>query len=461
MSVSIGWERDRVSRFADTTSNHAYLADEEEEDMNRTRRRVSFLGLIAVLALVAGACNGGTSETTVATTAPPETTAAPPDTTAAPPDTTAAPTEPVMIGILTDLTGFTPWAVQARDGMLLAAEEINAAGGIDGRMIEMVTEDSANDAEAGATGHERLVEAGVVALGGVISSTVGATVSPLAEAAQIPTFLIKSGTEAALTQDSRYMFRTCLPAAPMAAGPVLQYAQGAGFTNVGVIVADYPWGQSFAAAFTAAFEGSGIEYGEIQVAPVPPDTDFTPFVRNIDTDAQLLVATGHPPGNTAIVTLSADLLGDVPVTGAWVPPNLAVGGLADLAIGRFTDFACADYTSAGYAALAERYLAFSENQFMSDDAVAGFGIVTMIAAAVAEVGDDPTAIADYIRGETFELEGYAHPLSWTEWGELASSAPVVNQIIEGPAPEGLNEAGTWWIEVVSQSEILEPYVPGS
>ncbi|MCI0543352.1 MAG: ABC transporter substrate-binding protein [Actinobacteria bacterium] len=419
------------------------------------------LAILATFALIAAGCSpDGATDTTAGpgTTEAPVTTAGPGTTDG--PGTTVS-SEPIKVGVLTDLTGFTPWAVQVQDGMLLAAEEINAAGGVNGRMIEIVVEDSANDADAGATGYERLVEAGVVAIGGIISSTVGATVSPLAEEAQIPTFMIKSGTQAALTQDSRYMFRTCLPAAPMAAAPVLKYAQDAGFTTVGVIVADYPWGQAFMAAFEAAFAGSGIDYGEIQVAPVPPDTDFTPFVRNIDPDAQLLVATGHPPGNTAIVTLSADLLGDVPVTGAWAPPNLAVGNLADLAIGRFVDFSCADYTGASYAALAERYLAFSENQFMSDDAVAGFGIVTMVATAAGEVGDDPVAIADYIRAGTFELEGYAHPLSWTEWGELASSAPMVNQISEGPAPEGLNEAGDWWIEVLSQSDTLDPYVPGS
>jgi branched-chain amino acid transport system substrate-binding protein len=346
--------------------------------------------------------------------------------------------------------------------MLLAAEEINAAGGVDGRMIEIIQQDDENDAEVGVTGFERLVEDGVVAVGGILSSGVGAPLSPVAEELQIPTFLVKSGTEAALTVDSRYVFRTCLPAAPMTAGPVLQYAQEQGLTNVGVIIADYPWGQSFKAAVENTFDGSGVDFGEIQVAPVPPDTDFTPFVRAMaDAGAQMVIATGHPPGNAAIAALSADLIGDVPVTGAWIPPDLAVGGLADLAIGRYADFACADYTSDGYAALAERYLAFSDNQFMSDDAVAGFGIVTMVADAVANVGDDPVAIAEYLHGQTYELEGYAHPVSWTEWGELATSQPVLTLISEGPAPEGLNEAGDWWFERLSQSEPLEPYTPGS
>jgi ABC-type branched-subunit amino acid transport system substrate-binding protein len=227
-----------------------------------------------------------------------------------------------------------------------------------------------------------------------------------------------------------------------------------------VIIADYPWGQSFKAAVEGAFEGSDVDYGEIQVAPVPPDTDFTPFVRALaDAGAEMVLATGHPPGNAAIVALSADLIGDVPVTGAWIPPDLAVGSLADIAIGRYADFACADYTSDGYAELARRYLAFSDNQFMSDDAVAGFGIVTMVADAVANVGDDPVAIAEYLHGQTYDLEGYAHPVSWTEWGELATSQPVLTQISEGPAPEGINEAGEWWFERLSQSEPLEPYQP--
>jgi hypothetical protein len=77
------------------------------------------------------------------------------------------------------------------------------------------------------------------------------------------------------------------------------------------------------------------------------------------------------------------------------------------------------------------------------------------------VGDDPVAIAEYLHGQTYELEGYAHPMAWTEWGELAQSQPIFTIISAGPAPEGLNEAGDWWFELLTQSEPLEPYVPGS
>ena len=431
--------------------------------MRTNFRRSRLLVVFAVFAVLAAAC-GSTDDTTTTTQAAAQattTTAAP--TTTEPTETTEpVSTEPIKIGMLADLTStFTPWGLNVRDGMRLAVQEINDAGGAGGRMLELVEQDSQNDPDAAATAWDRLVEDGVVAVGGVISSGVAPTAAGLAEADQIPVFFTKAGTPVSLTQDSRYTFRTCLPAAPMVAAPVLQYAQEQGLTNVGVIVADYAWGQGFKAAVEADFEGSGVDYGEIQVAPVPPTTDFTPFVRAMaDAGAQMVIATGHPPGGASIVALSADLIGDVPVTGAWTPPDRSLALIEPAtAIGRFTDFACADYTSDSYAELAERYLAFSDNLFMSDDAVSGFAIVTMVAEAVAEVGDDPVAIAEYIHANSFDMPGYAFPLSWTAWGELAEAQPIFFIINAGPAPAGLNEAGDWWVEVLSQSDPLEPYVP--
>ncbi len=427
----------------------------------KRRPSIKFFGLLFAFALVVAACSqnqpAASTEETTSTTAAASTTVG--ETTTAPPATEPASTEPIKIGVLTDLTKtFTPWAVNVRDGMLLAAQEINDAGGVDGRQIEIVIQDSENDADAAVRGFERLVEDGVVAVGGPISSTVGAAASPVADELQVPLFLVKSGTQAALTQDTRYTFRTCLPAAPMIGGPIAQYAKEQGFTKVGAIVADYAWGQAVKGALETAFADTGIEL-KIEVAPVPPSTDFTPFVRNIaDFDPQLLVASGHPPGMAAILPLAADLL-DVPVTGAFTPPDLIVGRLPDVAIGRYADFSCADYFSQEYQDLARRYLAFSDNAFMSDDAVSGYGIVQIIAQAVEAVGDDPAKIAEYVHANSFDVPGYAYTLSWTDWGELAAAQPIFVLVSEGPAPEGVNDAGDWWFERLSQSAPLEPYVP--
>ena len=410
------------------------------------------------------ACGGTGTETSA--TEPTDTTVVATTTPATTSDTAASTTavtsdEPIRIGALTSLNGpFTPWGIHVRDGMLLAASEINAAGGVDGRMIEIVVADDQSNPEEGVTAFERLVEQdGVVAVGGIISSGVGAQTTLVAEELSVPLFLVKSGSEAILTQDSRFTFRTCLPAAPMVAGPVVQYAQSEGVTRVGAIIADYAWGQAIRAALETQFAAvEGIEL-QVEVAPVE-ESDFTTYLRSLETfDPELIVATGHPPGAGPITAQSADLGFDVPITGAYTPRSLVVGGVAEAAIGRYSDFGCADVTSEGYQDLARRYLAFSENQFLEDDAVAGFGIVTMIADAISAVGDDRVAIAEYLHGQTYDLPGYSFTMGWTEWGELDQAQIAFDVIGAGPAPEGVNEAGDWYPERLLLSDPLEVYEP--
>jgi branched-chain amino acid transport system substrate-binding protein len=408
----------------------------------------------------ASATTAATDDTTTETTAATDDTTT--ETTAATDDTAGGtPTgEPIRIGALTSLTGnFAPWGIQVQDGMQLAVDEINAEGGVDGRPLELVVSDDQSNAEEGISQLERLVEDGVVGVGGIISSDVGLGTSQVAEESQVPLFLVKAGSQEILTRDSRYTFRTCLPAAPMVAGPILQYAQAQGITRVGAIIADYGWGRAIESALQETFAADPSIQLQIEVAPVG-EQDFTTYLRALEgLDPELIVATGHPPGSGAITVQSKDLGFDVPVAGAYTPLSLVVGGAADAAIGRYADFKCSDLESEEYQELARRYLAMSDNDWMSDDAVAGYGIVTMIAEAVAEVGDDPAAVAEYLHANTFDLEGYAFEMGWTEWGELASAAPLFVLVSEGPAPEGVNENGDWYVEVLNRTAPLTPYEP--
>jgi branched-chain amino acid transport system substrate-binding protein len=348
--------------------------------------------------------------------------------------------------------------MQIRDGMQLAVDEINANGGVEGRELELVVVDDQSDPAEATSGIDRLVEDEVVGIGGTVSSDVGLATARLAEELETPLFLVKAGSQDILTAASRYTFRTCLPAAPMVVGPIAQYAESEGVTRVGAIVADYAWGQAIREAMEDELEAAGIEL-QVEVAPVP-ETDFTTYLRNLESfEPDLLVATGHPPGTGAITVQSADLGLDVPVAGP--DSNLAdvVSAAEDAAIGRYVDFDCAAYESEEYQDLARRYLDASDNTFMEDDAVAGYGIVQMLAQAVEEVGDDPVEIAEWLHRESFDLPGYPFEVSWTEWGELASAQPSLTVIGEGPAPEGVNEAGDWYPEMRILPDPLEPYEP--
>ena len=375
-------------------------------------------------------------------------------------DADAGSGEPIKIGTLTSLNGpFTPWGIQVRDGMQLAVDEINADGGVDGRLLELIVYDDQSNGEEAIKGIERLIEDGVVAIGGPISSDVGLATSTIAEELEVPLFLAKAGSDAILTTDSRYTFRTCIPAAPMVAEPIVQYAQAEGMTKVGAIIADYGWGQSIKAAMEDSFaDAEGIEL-QIEVAPVG-EQDFTTYLRKLqEFDPALIVATGHPPGSGAITAQSAELGLDVPITGAYSPLAGVMNGVGDAGIGRYADFGCADYDSASYQELAARFVANTDNVFMEDDGVSGYGVVTMVADAIANVGDDPADIAAFLHGASYDLPGYAFKMAWTEWGEMANAAPQFVVIGEGPAPDGLNESGTWWPTTLIKPDPLTPYEP--
>ena len=403
----------------------------------RHRARPGLPALVFVVALLLAACSGGTGSE-------------------------EGDGEPIRIGALTSLTGnFTIWGLQVRDGMQLAVDEINQAGGIDGRRLELVVVDDQSKAEEGVRAMERLVERdGVVAVSGVISSDVGLAAARIAEQNQVPLFLVKAGAGNILTSASRYTFRTCLPSAPMVAGPILQYAQSKGLKRVGAIVADYAWGQAAKAALEEAFAAApGIQL-QVEVAPVG-ETDFTTYLRALERlDPELIVATGHPPGSGAITVQSADLGFDVPVTGAYNPRSLVMNAAKDAAIGRYADFSCADFQSEEYQELARRFLERSrDNDFFEDDALAAYGTVKMVAEAVGEVGDDPAAVAKYLHENSFDIPGYSFEMRWTEWGELSNARIAFDLIGPGPAPEGVNRAGDWYPERLLVSEPLEPFRP--
>ena len=379
---------------------------------------------------------------------------------------TPAQTTAIKLGVLTPLTcPFAPWGLQARAGMALAVNEINRSGGVkgrgQGRLLNLaVADDQSVNTNAAIDGFRRLTQQeNVVAVGGIIGSPIALATARLAEEARVPLFLVKAGNNEILTTNSRYTFRTCLPAAAMVARSVVQLAQRRGLRSVGVIIADYAWGQSFKSSLEeSARSASNIDFN-IEVAPLST-TNFTPYLRALG-DVSLIVATGHPPGAGSVLAQAAQLGMRAPVVGAYSPYSLTVRNAGSTAYGRWSDFKCMATATRQYKALAKRYLrAFPQNGFMEDDALAGYAYVKVVAEAIRNVGVNSQRIAAYVRTHTFRIPGYAFPLRWTEWGELRGATVQFAILTGGPAPErALNTAGNWWPRVVFRSQPLPPYRP--
>jgi branched-chain amino acid transport system substrate-binding protein len=370
---------------------------------------------------------------------------------------------PIPIGALTSLTGnFTPWGIQTRDGMQFAVNEINKSGGVRGRKLKLYVADDQSTPNAGIDGFRQLTQQNhVVAIGGLISSDVALATARLAEQAHVPMFLVKAGANEILTMSSRYTFRTCLPAAAEVAGPILQLAQAHKVQSVGAIIADYAWGQSIKSSLESTFAADPSIKLNVQVAPVST-TDFTTYLRALSSaGAQLIVATGHPPGSGAILAQSGQLGMKAPVTGAYTPFSLVAKNAGSAAYGRWSDFKCEAVAKSSFKILAQRFLkAYPSDGFFEDDALAGYAYVHIITQAISAVGTNPTKIAAFVHAHTFNIPGYTFPLKWTKWGELAAPRIAYDVLTKGPAPQkGLNTAGTWWPRQVSLSKPLTPYRP--
>jgi branched-chain amino acid transport system substrate-binding protein len=353
-----------------------------------------------------------------------------------------------------------------RAGAALAVNEINRSGGVkgrgQGRMLNLaVADDQSTNTNAAIDGFRRLTQQeGAVSVGGIIGSPIGLATTRLAEDAKIPLFLVKSGNSEILTQSSRYTFRTCLPSAAEVGASIVQLAQRRGIRSVGVMIADYAWGQSFKSALEEdAKTAPNIKFN-IQVAPVPT-TNFTPYLRALG-DVSLIVATGHPPGAPLILAQSGQLGMKAPVVGAYGPYSLTAKNAGTSAFGRWSDFKCMATGTKAYKTLAKRYLkTFPQNEFFEDDALAGYAYVKIVAEAIRNVGTSSEAIARYVHGHTFNIPGYAWPLRWTAWGEMIGARPQLAILTKGAPPEsGLNTASsTFWPRVIFRSPALTPYRP--
>src|SRR6478735_3027447 len=118
--------------------------------------------------------------------------------------------EPIKIGEFACLTGKDATFGQSQHkGIQLALEEINAAGGVLGSPVELITEDNQSKPGESATVAKKLLSRDkVVALLGEVTSGRSLEVAPLAQNAKIP-MVATGATNPKVTQVGSYIFRVC------------------------------------------------------------------------------------------------------------------------------------------------------------------------------------------------------------------------------------------------------------
>ena len=130
----------------------------------------------------------------------------------------------VRIGVFMSLTGDTAnFGISSINGIKMAADEVNAAGGINGKQIELLVQDDRSDASEAATIVTKFVTQDQVhAILGEVASSRSIAAAPIAQNAKIP-MLTPSSTNPEVTRKGDYIFRSCF-IDPVQGAAIAQFA---------------------------------------------------------------------------------------------------------------------------------------------------------------------------------------------------------------------------------------------
>jgi branched-chain amino acid transport system substrate-binding protein len=118
--------------------------------------------------------------------------------------------EPIKIGQFASLTGKEASLGQSSNkGTMMAIDDLNAAGGVLGRPLLLVTEDTQSKPGETATVVKKLISRDkVIALLGEVASSRSLEAAPIAQAAKVP-MISPASTNPKVTETGAYIFRTC------------------------------------------------------------------------------------------------------------------------------------------------------------------------------------------------------------------------------------------------------------
>jgi branched-chain amino acid transport system substrate-binding protein len=170
-----------------------------------------------------------------------------------------APPEPVRIGFLGGLSGrVADLGIGGRNGAILAVEQRNQHGGINGRPIELIAEDDRQDAEIAKQAVVRLLARPVEVIIGPMTSAMAIAVVPQVNATTVP-LISPTVTTNALTGIDDQFFRVVAPTARHVFKSAEYHYRQLGLRRV-VLVCDLrnkAYAESWAGDFRRAFMALG------------------------------------------------------------------------------------------------------------------------------------------------------------------------------------------------------------
>lgn len=195
---------------------------------------------------------------------------------------------PIVLGSHCELTGgFASWGYWHDKAAKAAIKLVNEQGGIAGRKVELITEDTESNPATGTRKLRSLIErsgAGFI-IGSVHS---GVMLSSIPVATELKTIYFSAGeaTEATGSKGTRYSFRTGTDTYALAAAGAPWAYNNLGKTWT-IISPDYAWGHSHYQEHKAVIEKLGGKVYDPIFVPLDAK-DLVPYLAKIPGDTQVL-----------------------------------------------------------------------------------------------------------------------------------------------------------------------------
>lgn len=190
------------------------------------------------------------------------------------------------------------------EGVKLAAENINKAGGVGGRKIKLLYKDDQSSPQASVSAARALISEGVVGIIGPESTTLGTGIEPIVNAAKIPEVSLQGGIN--LSSADGYVFGNTLTGATVVQASI-RYMKAHNISKIGYLTTNDSLGQSGDKYGYPLFAKSGIGIvGGKQIID-PTGSDFSTQLSKVKAAGaqSVFIWASGPPVITAAKNFAA------------------------------------------------------------------------------------------------------------------------------------------------------------
>ncbi|MBB3195969.1 branched-chain amino acid transport system substrate-binding protein [Roseateles terrae] len=353
--------------------------------------------------------------------------------------------DPIKIGVAGPFTGgSSSMGVSMRDGVRLAAQEINASGGVLGRQIQLVERDDEAKNERGVQIAQELINREkVAATVGFINTGVALAAQRFYQEAKIPVMNnVATGsviTQQFANQPDNYIFRNAAHDSIQAPMIVEEAVGRRGFKKVAILADSTNYGQLGRQDLEKALELKGIKPVAVEKFNIK-DVDMTAqLLKAKEAGAEAVLTYGIGPELAQIANGMTKLGWKVPMIGSWTLSmanyidNAGPGGEG----ARMPQTFIQEPTTPKRQSFIVAYLkTFNPKNSRIDSPVSaaqGYDSIYLLAAAIKQAGStDGPKIKAALEDLKTPVEGvvttYNKPFSKTDHEAITANIPVFGEV---------------------------------